>query len=824
MAHERIASYLLGKRRQAGVGWYLCDAVDERFGREVSLRVLTDTVDEAARAHFQREARALMSIEHPGVVMLYDYADPSTAVPYIAYERLSGPTLDTLLMMRGPLPEEACMALFVQVASALAALHEAGIVHGALTPGKVHVEADGRAVISDLSLAVGEGKTDGTLAARGTAIVTSPLFIPPELLDEATARSASADAYALGMMMTFAWLGGPPLSGAIEGLALAVRSRRFKRAAETRKDVARELTELADKVVHADPPSTRPSAAEVRDVLKARWQSANGGAPEVELRGWISPEARDPMAQISALLAQGEHDRALIAATGGRYSNLSLLGAGGMGRVTKAQDSRLSREVAIKTILDVEDEDAVLRFHREARALGRLSHPNIAKVIDYSGRGAPLPYIVLEYLDGATLAAILEIALLPEDVALALVYEICDALTVIHAAGLVHRDLKPENVFACGDGRIVVSDFGIVRGVKDPVAHATGTFVRSGTAAIGSPGFSSPEQIFEPETVVQASDMFSLGSVFHALITGSSPFSGMDVTATVMALRKVAYEPLEEVSNFSRELESRLLQREPQARLTAPAMLQLLGPELARRNITDRGRAIRGFLGEEREETRVFELATRVGRLRPPDRTVTAPTAMRERGRRPAPSAAGRAPRGRRKLLVAAGAVASAFVLASAVLVVARGRAQPGASRGASPPAAQNAPALPEPPVELPPPKLPPEVPPALPEAPKAPDSPRPREPDRPRDNDRARDNDRPRDNDKSALAGKPAELRVVTKPWARISIDGRVQGTTPFFQSMKLPPGRHTIHADNPGFRQYVKVVELRGGEVKEVVIELQP
>jgi eukaryotic-like serine/threonine-protein kinase len=222
----------------------------------------------------------------------------------------------------------------------------------------------------------------------------------------------------------------------------------------------------------------------------------------------------------------------------GRYQLGSLLGVGGMARVYVASDRLLERQVAVKVLSPPYAQDPVFveRFRREARAAARLSHPNIVAVFD-SGSDADEHYLVMEYVAGQSLAELLagQGRLAPRRAA-ELAVEICAALAAAHAQGLVHRDVKPANVLVGEDGRVKVTDFGIVKAAA--TATLTGTGVVLGTAA-----YLSPEQA-QGGPVDARSDLYSLGCVLYELLCGSPPFgSGADSPPVAVATRHVSEPP-----------------------------------------------------------------------------------------------------------------------------------------------------------------------------------------------------------------------------------------------------------------------------------------
>ena len=222
----------------------------------------------------------------------------------------------------------------------------------------------------------------------------------------------------------------------------------------------------------------------------------------------------------------------------GRYKILGELGKGSMGLVFKAQDPKINRLVAIKTIhfSDEFDEDLVNeikdRFFREAEIAGQLSHPSIVTIHDVGDDG-DLTYMAMEYLEGKDLDKFIrKERLLPFRKVLNVVAEIADALDFAHKADVIHRDIKPANVMLLNNGHVKVTDFGIAKAISSS---------RTKTGVIlGTPNYMSPEQIMG-QKIDYKSDIFSLGVVFFQLITGELPFHGENLSGLLYKITQVKH-------------------------------------------------------------------------------------------------------------------------------------------------------------------------------------------------------------------------------------------------------------------------------------------
>jgi Tol biopolymer transport system component len=226
--------------------------------------------------------------------------------------------------------------------------------------------------------------------------------------------------------------------------------------------------------------------------------------------------------------------------TFGPYEILELVGSGGMGEVYRARDTRLGREVAVKTLPATlaRDEDRLRRFEIEARAASQLSHPNILTIYDV-GAVDDRPFIVSELLEGETLRLRLNSGPLPPRKSVEIASAVANALAEAHQRGIVHRDLKPENLFLTRDGRLKILDFGVAKlTLPEPVKGVSASTVQLLTdigSAVGTPGYMAPEQV-RGEPVDHRSDIFALGAILQEMLTGAAVFQRDSRIATLSAV------------------------------------------------------------------------------------------------------------------------------------------------------------------------------------------------------------------------------------------------------------------------------------------------
>src|SRR5262245_29231433 len=291
-----------------------------------------------------------------------------------------------------------------------------------------------------------------------------------------------------------------------------------------------------------------------------------------------------PALEVAAELLAQQKIPSMVGRRLSHYQVLSLIGAGGMGEVFLAEDTRLGRRVALKVLPPAFtwDHERIRRVEREAKAASALNHPHILTIHEV-GEVDGAHYIVSEFVEGETLRALIERGKLNVKEATAIAEQVTSALCVAHEAGIIHRDIKPENVMVRRDGIVKVLDFGLAKLTErrpDSVDSKTPVDTDPGTV-LGTARYMSPEQARGQE-VDARSDIFSLGVVLYERITGRAPFEGVNAIDVMGAILNLEPAPLNAHAPNSEE--------------AAPAELQRIVSKALRKDRDERYQLVREML------------------------------------------------------------------------------------------------------------------------------------------------------------------------------------------------------------------------------------
>ncbi len=478
------------------------------LGKPVAVKLLrTELAADSDQCHrFLREGRLASQLTHENIVSVIDFGNDRTlGLPYLVMDRLRGPTLAEVMRENGKITVERAVPILVQLARALVAAHEQGVIHRDLTPKNVVLEeSSGRRDVVKLC-DFGVSRTiegDDRVTTTGQMIGT-PAYMAPEQIRGEVDQDSRVDIYALGAVAHEMLTGELPhqASTAVAMIAAKLRdevepiAKRFPTLG-----LPHSLESAILRCLEIDP-DERPSAAELSTVLT----------------------------QISLSSVKVVEPADLVGRMVGSYRVNALLGTGGMGSVYRAEHPEIGTQVAIKVLLPevAASSEVVERFTREARASGAIGSPHIPRYYDFGRLSDGRAYAIMEYLEGESLAERLERCgpMTVKETA-SLLVQVAGALGEAHALGIIHRDIKPDNLFLAYDKRgnesIKVLDFGIAKVVTQAQG---GVKLTQQGSFIGTPVYCAPEQIFG-QAVGPQTDVYALGATAYEMLTGRPPYDG----------------------------------------------------------------------------------------------------------------------------------------------------------------------------------------------------------------------------------------------------------------------------------------------------------
>ena len=483
----------------------LYHAWDRLLKRHVAIR-LHLVPQTPGRAWFLRETETLAALDHPTIRHVYA-AGEIAAFAFRTANWIEGESLADALR-RGPRPIPTCMSLIRDLLSGLEHAHARGIIMRRIVPSTLMINTGGQGVITDL-------RYSNWCLPYVQPVVShdeGTPFVAPEVRAGETGEPAS-DVYAVTANMYAALTGQAP--DADPARIVAPRQLRAAIPAAVERVIVRGLSA----------------------VPKERYYTATE-----MLEDFVSDAGTFQIPAAAPTITEKGFERRLRRALGDDYELLEEIGTGGFGRVYRARDLALERDVAIKVLHPAltADPGVTERFRREAQLAARLRHPNIVSIYDIMGR-AGLTWYSMEYVPGANLAQLVQRhGKFSVDQTERLLAEGLSALEHAHALGLIHRDLKPENMLIEPDGRLRITDFGLALALRGG-ARFGGATSRSGT-----PQFAAPEQLLG-ERVDQRADLYSLSAVAYFALLGRPPFTGKTPEQIL------ARQTIDDVPNLSSE-------------------------------------------------------------------------------------------------------------------------------------------------------------------------------------------------------------------------------------------------------------------------------
>ena len=540
-------------------------ARDTRLDRLVALKVLSpQRASPSDRRRFIREAKAASALDHPNVCTLYDFGETEDGRLFLAMALCEGETLRDRID-RGPLPPAEAADIAAQVAAALAAAHERGIVHRDVKPSNVMVSPAGRVKLVDFGIA--QSTDQSRLTRVGTVVGTASYMAPEQFRGQPADHRA--DIWSLGVVLFEMLTGETPFEGQDHNELIHALLHRPPRPIHAFvSGVPPALVRIVARALAKDPAERYAHIGEMRWALETALDetAGDGGDTVVAVpRGAGRPDHRPDHEKRTARWPAST----LTGTTISRYEVLESIGGGGMGVVYKALDTRLGRTVALKFLPPelTRDPDAKERFLQEARAASALDHPNVCTIHEIGETEEDQLYLAMACYDGETLRRRIEREPLSLDEATDIAKQVAQGLAKAHRQGIIHRDVKPANVMLTGDGVVKILDFGLAK------LAGTAALTRTGLS-LGTPAYMSPEQARGDE-VDARTDVWSLGVLLYEMIAGRRPFPGDNDQAVLYALLNEPPKPLPALRvDVPPELErivSRMLAKDPAERYPAMA-------------------------------------------------------------------------------------------------------------------------------------------------------------------------------------------------------------------------------------------------------------
>ncbi|PYP96523.1 MAG: hypothetical protein DMD38_07900 [Gemmatimonadetes bacterium] len=457
---------------------------DRLLKRSVSIRVHL-AAEAPGRAWFMRETETLAQLDHPAIRHVYA-AGEIASFAYRTANWIEGESLADALR-RGPRPIPQGMSLIRDLLAALEHAHARGIIMRRIVPSTLMINTGGQGVITDLRY------SNWCLP-----------YLPPMQADDAGAAYMAPEVRAgePGEPASDVYTVTANIYAALTGNAPDLDPSQIVPPRQLRQAVPAAVERVIVRALSRVPKDRYYTATEM-------------------LEDFVSDAGTFQVLAAAPAVTESGFERRLRRALGDDYELLEEIGAGGFGRVYRARDLALERDVAIKVLHPAltADPGVVERFRREAQLAARLRHPNIVAILDIMGR-AGLTWYTMEYVPGSNLAQVIQRhGTFSLDQTERLLNEALSALEHAHSVGLIHRDLKPENMLIDPDGRLRITDFGLALALRGG-ARFGGATSRSGT-----PQFAAPEQLLG-ERVDQRADLYSLSAVAYFALLGRPPFSG----------------------------------------------------------------------------------------------------------------------------------------------------------------------------------------------------------------------------------------------------------------------------------------------------------
>jgi len=567
MAMSKIGKYQIIDQLGSGGMGVVYLAQDPMLGRNVAIKVIDEKMvaQPEMRERFYREARALGKLLHENLTIIHDVGE-AEGKPFIVMEYLKGRDLRSIIDEKEPLRLDQKLDYALQICRGLERVHNEDIIHRDIKPENIKILAGGKVKIMDFGIA----KSAASHLTQTGMRVGTPRYMSPEQI-KGKGVDKRSDIFSFGVVFYELLTYKKPFDGddnavmyqiiheepepfsldhtAVNDDLQALVFQCLAKPLEKRFDSFSTIIAALELVAAAARNEQKIKAllAEVRTLtLQQRFAEAISRCDDILKLDARHVEAgtrrQECVDQERATKTRKIFSGQIIGETVSHYHIIERLGAGGMGIVYKAEDTRLKRFVALKFLPPelTRNEDAKRRFVREAQAASALDHPNICTIHGIEQTDNGQWFICMAYYPGMTLRQRIAAGKLEIAAGVALAVQIAQGLIEAHAQGIVHRDLKPANLIIAKDEVVKIVDFGLAK-----LAGAT-RLTKAGTS-MGTLAYMSPEQVKAAETD-HRSDIWSLGVILYELLTGKLPFEGEQDLAILYAIANQKQIPVSQIN------------------------------------------------------------------------------------------------------------------------------------------------------------------------------------------------------------------------------------------------------------------------------------
>ena len=492
--------------------------------------------------------KAIAGLQHPHIAKVFS-DEEIDGKRFIVVEYLPGGSLKSQITALRTVGQKLSLELIIhyarQVGEALAYAHHYGIVHGNLKTENLMLAEDANIKITDFGLVK-------PCTTRG---VEETICVAEERTKDAE-NDYRSDIFSFGLLLYEMTCGELPFKTIQPEFTYEIIKALPTSLKLFRSDIPDAFEHIVWKALAREPLKVYRRTDELVTDLRS-------------LRAGLIPQGFEGL-QIDGAKSAPQSDPLIRKTLAGHYSVLEKIGSGAMGVVYRARDNRLSRNVALKVLPTgmLANDLARQQFHREARALSQLNHPNIATIHEFDTE-AGMDFLVMEYVPGTTLAQKLAKHTLAEEEVASLGAQIVLALESAHEQGLIHRDLKPGNIMVTPKGHVKVLDFGLAKLVEPMNVSATTLSLAEPEGVVGTLPYMSPEQLRGDKVDVR-SDLYSVGAVLYEMATSRRPFPETHGPRLIDAiLHRLPPSPSAVNSSVSVPLEKiilKALEKEPQRR------------------------------------------------------------------------------------------------------------------------------------------------------------------------------------------------------------------------------------------------------------------